>query len=773
MRKFSIFIFLMVVCVYSYAAVYYVSTSGSDEYSGVSVSSPLASIPKAVSVAQAGDIIFIRGGVYAYSAKISISRNGTSENPIRLENYQNEKVVIDFSPMSLNSSNRGFSLSADYWRIKGLKIMKAGDNGMHISGHYNVIENCVFFANRDTGLQLGNGASNNKIVNCDSYGNADPEDFGDADGFACKIDVGDYNYFYGCRAWLNVDDGWDGYMKDNTQAHTQLENCWTWMNGYFLDGSDGGESANGNGFKVGGSSNKDLEHHFTLVNCVAFDNKSKGFDQNNNTGNMKFYNCTAFRNKVSNYSIPRALNNGNVAEVKNCIAIDDNVKVGNFVEQQNNSWNGVSFDQNDFLSVDTTGVSGPREADGSLPELDLFKLAEGSSLIDAGLDLGYEYDDLAPDMGAFESNFNGLGILPLKNNMWVFSYSAKRCFVLTIFILNSIGFNCFGRSIDFVVAKDGTGDFLTVQEAINAVPDFRKITTTIWVKNGVYKEKLVLPASKTRLTLLGESARTTIITFDDFAAKKNRFGEEMGTTGSSGFFVFGDEFTARNITFENSSGPVGQAVAVRVDGDKACFYNCRFLGFQDTLYPHRKESRQYYENCYIEGTVDFIFGWATAVFYKCEIFCKDKGYVTAAATPEGKPYGFVFLNCKVTGNAPDKSVYLGRPWRPYAKTVFIECELGDVIRDEGWHNWNKSEAEKNAFYAEYNNSGRGAVPQKRMSWSKQLSKKQREEYTLINIFNGWTPACEHDLLDDETCHENGFIHRGVIKLGVFHMPIER
>ncbi len=299
--------------------------------------------------------------------------------------------------------------------------------------------------------------------------------------------------------------------------------------------------------------------------------------------------------------------------------------------------------------------------------------------------------------------------------------------------------SCISAEADFVVAKDGSGDFETVQEAFNAVPDFRKATTTIYVKNGIYKEKLVLPASKNKITLIGESADKTIITNDDYASKKNSFGEEMGTTGSSGFFVFGNEFTAKNITFSNTAGPVGQAVAVRVDGDQIVFENCRFLGNQDTLYPHGDESRQYYKNCYIEGTVDFIFGWSTAVFEDCEIFCKTSGYVTAASTLEETPYGFVFINCKITGDAPDGSFYLGRPWRPYAKTVFLECEMSKVIKEEGWHNWNKKDAEQTTFYGEYKNKGKGFTPKKRVEWSHQLTEEERQNYTLEKIFDGWIP----------------------------------
>ncbi|WP_167615913.1 pectinesterase family protein [Maribellus sediminis] len=290
---------------------------------------------------------------------------------------------------------------------------------------------------------------------------------------------------------------------------------------------------------------------------------------------------------------------------------------------------------------------------------------------------------------------------------------------------------------DFIVAKDGSGDFTTVQEAIDAVPDFRKNRTTIFIKAGVYKEKLVLAASKTNVTFIGEDLEKTILTYDDFASKKNRFGEEMGTTGSTSFYIFGDGFIAENITFENSAGRVGQAVAVRVDGDMVAFKNCRFLGNQDTLYPHGEKSRQYYLNCYIEGTVDFIFGWSTAVFNKCTIFCKDHGYVTAPSTLEETEYGFVFLNCKISGDAPEHSFYLGRPWRPYGKSVFILCELGGHIKPEGWHNWGDPNKEKTAYFAEYKNTGPGAAARKRVEWAHELSNVEAEKYTPETILGEW------------------------------------
>ncbi|SDL74400.1 pectinesterase [Pedobacter sp. ok626] len=301
-------------------------------------------------------------------------------------------------------------------------------------------------------------------------------------------------------------------------------------------------------------------------------------------------------------------------------------------------------------------------------------------------------------------------------------------------------YKTFAQKADFVVAKDGTGDFKTVQEAINAVPDFRNTTTTILIKGGVYKEKLNLSASKRKVKLLGESLDKTVLTYDDYAQKKNSFGEDIGTSGSSSFFIYADDFTAENITFENSAGPVGQAVSLWVAGDRARFLNCRILGFQDTLYTYGKGSRQYFYKCFISGTVDFIFGSATAIFKECEIFCKKPGYVTAASTPDTTKYGYVFMNCKLGGSAPDGTVYLGRPWRPAAKTVFFNCELSPVIKADGWHNWGKESNEQTAFYAEYKNKGIGAQPEKRVTWSHQLSDEEAKNYTTAQIFRGWDPT---------------------------------
>jgi pectinesterase len=244
--------------------------------------------------------------------------------------------------------------------------------------------------------------------------------------------------------------------------------------------------------------------------------------------------------------------------------------------------------------------------------------------------------------------------------------------------------------------------------------------TTIFIKKGTYKEKLVLAGSKTMVHLVGEDRDQTILTYDDYNQKKNRFGEEVGTSGSSSIYVYGTDFSAENITFQNSAGPVGQAVAVWVAGDKARFKNCRLLGFQDTLYTFGPGSRQCYQHCYIEGTVDFIFGAGTAWFEDCTIFCKRGGFVTAASTPDTARYGYVFQRCKITGDAPKNSFFLGRPWRPYAKVVYLDCKLG-------------------AYYAEYQSTGPGAAPKSRVPWSHQLTATEAQHYTREKVLRDWNP----------------------------------
>ncbi|NDV57179.1 pectinesterase family protein [Bacteroides sp. 519] len=302
------------------------------------------------------------------------------------------------------------------------------------------------------------------------------------------------------------------------------------------------------------------------------------------------------------------------------------------------------------------------------------------------------------------------------------------------------------RTYDFVVAQDGSGDFFTIQEAIMNVPDYRKeARTRILIRKGTYREKLIIPESKINVSLIGEEG--TVIAYGDYAQKENIFGEEKSTSGSATCYFYANNLYAENITFQNTSGPVGQAVAVLVTGDRTVFKNCSFLGFQDTLYTYGMDSRQYYDNCYIEGSVDFIFGWSTAVFSNCTIHSKATGYVTAPSTPEGKEYGYVFLDCKLTAADDVDKVYLSRPWRNFAKAVFIRCEMENHIQPEGWDNWNKKDAEKTVFYAEYQSTGPGARPAKRALFSTQL--KSLKGYSIKDILkgnDGWNPLTDPESL---------------------------
>ncbi|RYF78579.1 MAG: pectin esterase [Cytophagaceae bacterium] len=295
-----------------------------------------------------------------------------------------------------------------------------------------------------------------------------------------------------------------------------------------------------------------------------------------------------------------------------------------------------------------------------------------------------------------------------------------------------------------IVAQDGSGDFATVQAALNAVPANNTNRILILIRKGTYKEKLKLDSTQHMVTLIGEDKAATVLTYDDFSGKELANGTKLRTSTSGSFYIFGNDFRAENLTFENTAGRVGQAVAAFVTGDRAVFINCRFLGNQDTLYTGMpgQYGRQYYKDCYIEGTVDFIFGSATAVFDHCTIFSKQGSYITAASTPEGKEFGYVFLNCTLTSDLPKASTYLGRPWRDFARTAFIECTLGEHIRPEGWHNWDKPNAEKTTLYGEYNSSGPGANTGQRVGWSKQLTREEASRYKPAVILAGndqWKP----------------------------------
>lgn len=396
-----------------HATNYYVATNGNNSYTGKTINDPLASVSTAIGKATAGDTIFVRGGTYQLSTTISVSasKSGTAAARICLFGYKgDERPILDFSSMAYGSSNRGFNFAGNYWHIKGIRIKGAGDNGMNMTGSNNIIEFCDFYENRDGGFQLVGGASSNRIINCDSYRNADygagiNDNGGDADGFSPKMDVGTGNYYYGCRSWLNSDDGWDGYLRGTTtEIVTTLENCWTWKNGYYWKDGTTTSSMNGNGFKQGGSDTKDLPHTFIVKNCLSFYNKANGFDQNSSTGSQTMYNCTSVGNLGRSYyfssNVTMATNA--VITAVNCIAYNNTSYA--FRNGSVLTTNNFSTTSTDFMTVDTTGISGPRNADGSLPRLNFMRPAAGSRLIDAGTNVGLPFYGTAPDLGCYEYN---------------------------------------------------------------------------------------------------------------------------------------------------------------------------------------------------------------------------------------------------------------------------------------------------------------------------------------------------------------------------------
>ena len=298
-----------------------------------------------------------------------------------------------------------------------------------------------------------------------------------------------------------------------------------------------------------------------------------------------------------------------------------------------------------------------------------------------------------------------------------------------------------------VVARDGTGEFRTIDEAIEVCRAFMDYHKVIYVKNGTYKEKLMIPSWLQNIEICGESAEKTIITYDDHANIQIVLGtaeprtQPMGTFRTYTLKIEGNAITLKNITIENNAARLGQAVALHTEGDRLVFINCRFIGHQDTVYTGVAGTRLFFKDCYICGTTDFIFGPSTAWFENCTIESLINSYVTAASTPKDQPYGYVFNNCRLIAQPEATKVYLGRPWRDYGYTLFMNCDLGKHIRPEGWHNWEKHR-EQTARYLEYNNHGDGAKTTERVGWSRQLTKKEASKITPENVFRqetSWLP----------------------------------
>ncbi|HUA65948.1 MAG TPA: pectinesterase family protein [Alphaproteobacteria bacterium] len=281
------------------------------------------------------------------------------------------------------------------------------------------------------------------------------------------------------------------------------------------------------------------------------------------------------------------------------------------------------------------------------------------------------------------------------------------------------------------VAADGSGQFNSLQAAIMSVPSGTAASTVIiHVKPGTYHELIYVQREKSFFHLIGDDATNTIITFNLYAGMTNLDGKPLGTFKTPTATIDADHFTAENITFENSAGPVGQALAIRVDGDHAAFQHCRFLGWQDTILLNR--GHQYFSDCYIAGHVDFIFGAATAWFENCRIYCLRSGYITAASTPVDQPYGFVFSHCRISG-APGAKTFLGRPWRIHASVMWLNCEMSDVVRPEGWFDWKKPESHATVRYGEFNSTGPGANASARAPWSRQLTAAESKAITVEQV----------------------------------------
>ncbi|MBR5397826.1 MAG: pectin esterase [Bacteroidales bacterium] len=299
------------------------------------------------------------------------------------------------------------------------------------------------------------------------------------------------------------------------------------------------------------------------------------------------------------------------------------------------------------------------------------------------------------------------------------------------------------------VAKDGSGDFTTIQEAVDALRSFRpEGRATIRVRNGVYEEKVVVPSHKTEISIIGESRDSTILIWHDHANMSDGKGGTIGTFGTYTLKVEGPGFICEDMTIVNDAmtfyNPrwhishkdiynVGQAVAVHIDADRVIFRNCALKGFQDTLFTGNPEGREFFDNCWIEGTVDFIFGPATVWFRQCHLHALSDGYYTAASTPEGR-YGYIFDACTFTAAEGIGKLWLGRPWRPYAQVILKDCLIDAPVDPQGWNDWGDPANHRTARFWEYSCSGKGAGRSGRVAWSKKLSNGRAHRITKDKVF---------------------------------------
>ena len=291
-----------------------------------------------------------------------------------------------------------------------------------------------------------------------------------------------------------------------------------------------------------------------------------------------------------------------------------------------------------------------------------------------------------------------------------------------------------------VVAQDGTGDFRSVQAALDAIPYGDGRIHEVYIRNGVYSEVVTVDARKHRIRLIGEDPLRTILRYDNHAGTRLPNGDTLNTWTCASTFIYGDDFNAENITFRNDAGfTAGQAVALRVEGNRASFVRCRMTGFQDVLFLSGSGVKHYFRDCYIEGTTDFIFGASTAYSRNCHIHSRKNSHVTAASTNAIIPFGFVFRDCRLTCDSAIDKVSLGRPWTPTASVTYIDCWMDRHIIPEGWNNWRNPANEATVRYAEYNSQGPGGSPARRVAWARQLTREEATALSLERILGSWNP----------------------------------
>lgn len=376
----------------------------------------------AISKAAAGDSLILEEGTYAIAYTegtkntIVCSAIGTEEKRITVCCLSGMATIdFQFPELAWVQNSFGLSVTGDYWTFKGLLITHAGYQGAYVTGSYNTFVHCTFYDNRNSGLEINKGGNHTTVINCDAYRNYDPKKGGSmADGFAPKQTQGAGNNFHGCRAWNNGDDGYDCY--DSPEAVT-FDSCWAFSNGIDIWGYNGTDvvafAGNGNGFKLGGNG---AQANNSCSRCVSFGNPKKGFDQNNGTGGTTLYNCTGYDNGTYNYAFGGTLASGENNVFKNNVSIGGNYDYANATEDHNSWDSGFSATASDFISLDTTLAYAPRDSNGNLPHNNLFRLKEGSSLIDAGINVGLDYKGTAPDLGAFETDsINNSNIENLKS----------------------------------------------------------------------------------------------------------------------------------------------------------------------------------------------------------------------------------------------------------------------------------------------------------------------------------------------------------------------